>query len=135
MGFFVWKDQFSVNNNELDRQHQHFFKHLNDLSEAIGRADSLECFREAIEELYSYASRHFADEEAYLTLVGYPKIDEQRNQHAFFKSQVFMFEKNLQDNGIDGFNHILVFMRDWFLQHILESDQEYARFVAASQQA
>ena len=135
MGFFVWKDQFSVNNSELDRQHQNFFKLLNQIAEHIGRVDSLDCLGESVESLYDYASRHFAEEEDYLAFVGYPNLAQQRKQHAFFKTQIAQFGKNLQSSSAGDLDNLLAFMRDWFLQHILEADQEYARFVAVSGQA
>ena len=128
MGFFKWKDEFSVNNPRLDHQHQLFLDTLNKMHSRIGSVESFEVFKQSVTTLGHYIDFHFADEEDFLASIGYPYLEQQKREHDFFRARVAELENSYQKLSATELGKLLVFMRDWLLKHILESDQQYARF-------
>ena len=130
MGLFKWKDEFSVNNEELDQQHKLFLDTLNTVHNRIGSVESSEVFKKSITALGHYVDVHFIEEEEHLVEIGYPDIERQRQQHDYFRARISELENSCQDLSDTDLQKLLVFMRDWFLNHILEADQDYAHFVS-----
>ena len=130
MEFFKWKDDFSVNNQRLDQQHKAFLETLNRMYRHIGSADSVGVFEKSVSVLGHYIDAHFTDEENYLEAINYPSLEEQKKQHAFFRAQVTEMKNSYSRLSAKELDGLLVFMRDWFLKHILEEDKNYARFIS-----
>ncbi len=130
MGLFKWKDEFSVNNEELDQQHKLFLDTLNTVQNRIGSVESFEVFKKSITALGHYIDVHFIEEEEHLVEIGYPYIERQRQQHDFFRARISELENSCQDRSDTELEKLLMFMRDWFLKHVLEADQDYARYAS-----
>lgn len=131
MGFFRWKDEFSVDNEELDQQHKIFLDTLNKIHSRIGAVDSPEVVKKSVVALGHYIDVHFIEEEEHLVSIGYPDIERQRRQHDFFRARISELESSCEDLSDTELEKLLVFMRDWFLKHVLEADQDYARYASA----
>jgi len=129
MSTFVWKPDFSVGIKEMDDQHRGFFDILNKLGEAAGGNKGMEVVGPVLLQLYEYSRHHFAEEENWLKIIGYPGLQYQKKQHEFFISQV----TDLQDRYSKGEANIplstLEFLRDWLLSHILDTDKKYGTFM------
>lgn len=82
-----------------------------------------------LRQLLEYSRHHFAEEETWLKVIGYPGLQDQKKQHEFFISQV----TELQDRYSKGEASIpistLEFLREWLLSHILENDKKYGAFM------
>jgi hemerythrin-like metal-binding protein len=129
MNPFKWKDSFSVGIKEMDDQHKDFFDILNRLGETAGGNKGMEVVGPVLRQLDEYSRHHFAEEENWLKIVGYPGLQYQKKQHEFFISQV----TELQDKFSKGDSKIpmstLEFLRDWLLNHILDIDKKYETFM------
>jgi hemerythrin-like metal-binding protein len=129
MNPFKWKDSFSVGIKEMDDQHKDFFDILNRLGETAGGNKGMEVVGPVLRQLDEYCRHHFAEEENWLKIVGYPGLQYQKKQHEFFISQV----TELQDKFSKGDSNIpmstLEFLRDWLLNHILDIDKKYETFM------
>lgn len=126
---FKWKNDFSVGIKEMDDQHKSFFDILNRLGEVAGGNKGMEVVGPVLRQLSEYSRHHFAEEENWLKVIGYPGLPFQKKQHEFFISQV----TELQDRYSRGDGSIpkstLEFLRDWLLSHILETDKKYGTFM------
>jgi hemerythrin-like metal-binding protein len=126
---FKWKNDFSVGIKEMDDQHKVFFDILNRMGEVAGGNKGMEVVGPVLRELYEYSRHHFAEEENWLRIIGFPGLQYQIMQHQFFISQV----TDLQDRYSKGDANIpistLEFLRDWLLSHILEKDKKYGTFM------
>jgi hemerythrin-like metal-binding protein len=126
MEFFRWKDQFSVNIPEMDQQHQKFFSLLNKVhlyNETQVRDP--EFLNELFRELYSYVLTHFEEEEKLLEQTGLPGLEVQRKQHQYFRDQLLKLREQHFKGQATTPQSVLVFMRDWFMNHVLEFDKKY----------
>ncbi len=131
MEFFKWKDHFGVNIPEMDQQHQKFFSMLNDVhlnNKKQGRDP--EFLNRLFRDLISYVEVHFAEEEKLLEKSGFSGLEIQKKQHQYFREQL----AQLRDQHFKGDTivpqSVLVFLRDWFMKHVLELDKKYVGTVS-----
>ena len=125
MGFFIWKDSFNIGNEELDRQHRLFLETLNDYYEITFGGKSEVVDQELIDKLKEYVITHFRFEEDLMESVGYGEIERQRKQHSYFKSLIVDFESAHQQGKSERLSSAVSFLRDWFLNHILDEDKKF----------
>ena len=83
---FVWRQEFNIGVDKIDRDHQRLFKIINRI---YSFKDNDEGYRWACQEgikfFKGHTVQHFADEEAYMISVGYEGFDEHRRIHKTFR--------------------------------------------------
>lgn len=128
MAYIVWKDSFMVGVHEMDKQHEQFVAYVNELHAAL-ESGGVESVLVAIhDKLTVYIQSHFAAEEALLNSFNCPILDTQKIQHAYFVSEL-NFMKNLLMDDIQKAQNTLLFLKDWFLHHIMTEDLKYGEFI------
>ena len=127
MGFFVWKDTFNVGNEQVDRQHRLFLETLNNYYDITFGGKSEVVDKELIDKLMDYAITHFRFEEGLMESVGYDEIERHRKQHRYFESLVRDFESSHRQGKTEMLSSAVSFLRDWFLNHILDEDKKFFR--------
>ena len=127
MGFFVWKDTFNIGHEAVDLQHRLFLETLNKYYEITfgGKEELVD--KELINRLKQYATTHFRFEEELMQSVGYPEMERHRNQHRYFESLVRDFEAAHRQGKTQALSSAVSFLRDWFLNHILDEDKKFFR--------
>jgi hemerythrin len=125
MSTFEWKTDFCTGIEEMDKHHKMFFNYLNELEKTAGGSKGKEVIDRGIKQVENYIKYHFAEEENLLRVTGSPDYAYQKKQHDFFALQI----EELKDRFYKGDQTIpvstLVFLKDWFLNHILETDKKY----------
>lgn len=130
MPFFTWKNEFSIGLDDLDSQHQQFLGHLNDCYDKVAAGQHAGISLELVKKLKMYAKDHFFYEENIMQFTRFQDLDRHREQHRFFESQIAELESSARlDDDAKTAKSILIFMRDWFLNHIIEEDQKLAMHV------
>jgi hemerythrin len=119
--FFNWQHEFALGIPDADAEHQRLFEMMDQLYATMLRGDA--DVRSAHRHLTEYVAYHFAGEEAFLTSIGYPDVDAQRKQHRWFMDEL----RRLVD-GPDPRKTLLA-LRDRLLEHILGTDNKYARWL------
>ncbi len=129
MEFFKWKENFNIGIEEIDRQHRSFLELLNDCyvkASGLGRS---RIDPGMIAKLKEYATSHFDFEEELMRIKSYPDISSQKQQHRMFESLVSEFEAEHAAGKDESVESVFTFLRDWFLNHILEEDKKIASFI------
>ena len=129
MNFFTWKDSFAIGNEEIDKQHKGFLEYLNECYLQTSRNSSAGIDRQIREKLREYASTHFHFEEALFQAKGYPDLESHVKKHKYFESQVAELDANKAGEKARTTESLFVFLRDWFLSHILEDDKKFMSFL------
>ena len=129
MNFFTWKDGFAIGIEEIDRQHKVFLEYLNECYLQTSRNSSAGIDPHLHEKLKGYASTHFRFEETLLQANGYPDMKFHAKQHKYFESQVLELDANKAGEKTRTVESLFVFLRDWFLNHILVDDKKYIFFM------
>ena len=84
-----------------------------------------------INEIVEYIQDHFKNEEALMQNEQYPELDEHKIEHRTLIEEVAVFKERLLNNFFDGRQDFYRFLREWLLNHILESDKKFGAYVSA----
>lgn len=126
MGQLVWKPGFALGIDEIDRQHKLLFTYLNDVMERHSDAGGI------FENLKAYAGVHFAGEEKLMRKIAYPGFEGHVQQHRLFEERVEQLEKAVINREQQTISMLGSFLRDWFMEHILVEDTNYAAYMRAT---
>jgi hemerythrin-like metal-binding protein len=130
---FTWDSNHSVENEEIDKQHQIFFDLCNQLIElseknTINKEEALLL----IDKLGNYAFYHFGMEEELFEKTEYPKIDEHIQKHNAFRKQFNNLSANIYHTDSvqkEDIYKIAQFAGEWIEKHILSVDKEFTQYL------
>lgn len=125
-----WSDKFSVGVRALDEQHKTLVVMINKLIDAPDLANENGMVPELLAGMIQYATTHFDAEEQLMLEHGYPGYQAQRAEHGAFiaKTAEFCADGRLQVDRIP--ESILIYLREWWINHILIDDMSYKAFFA-----
>ena len=127
----AWSDTYSIGIDEIDKQHEKFFKVVHEFYMDIVNCEGENAVEETLEFLKSYAVEHFQSEEAFMEKHAYPRIEEHKKIHEEFienfdalaeQFNTFAPSQGLADEALD-------MTQDWLAEHILDVDVQYAKYV------
>jgi len=123
---FVWKDEFNIGVDIIDKEHKKLFKIINKLFE-FKEEDSTRQWacREGIKFFKQHAADHFADEEAYMDSINYEGIEQHKHLHKGFRENTLPaleLELEQSDYSPDSVEHFLGVCAGWLIGHTLSED-------------
>lgn len=122
--FIKWDDQYLIGNDDVDRQHRQLFDLINGLQQRVSAGADRGDAYEALKAMVDFALEHFADEELFMQQIRYDGIDNHRWQHRNFASKVAEMSVAWGEGKEISANQILLFLKDWLLDHILTEDMQ-----------
>jgi len=127
-----WKESYSINIPQIDEHHKHLFSLLNELyGKCIIRAPYPE-LRILFDSLIDYATYHFAEEERLMKENSFPGIEAHQKEHEKFTKRVVELDNDYHSEKDHIFLETAAFIHNWIQDHILKTDAEFGRFIAAS---
>jgi hemerythrin len=126
-----WDDTLQIGIEDLDLQHKSIVEQFVKLSEAAEKGEAKELLGELALFMVQYATDHFDNEESQMAKYNYPKLEEQRNEHAQFKRESIELAKKLEEEGTSREMAIVLTGRlaRWIIQHIRNRDREAGEFI------
>ena len=126
----VWTPALSVGVENIDSQHKIWFEKADQLFEAGKTGKSKEVIAQMFDFLDDYTKQHFRDEEAYMTKINYPEIDEQKKLHKNFIAELAKLKADFEQSGgnitlIINANQMIV---DWLTKHISTMDKKIGTY-------
>ena len=127
--YIIWRDDYSVGNDEMDMHHNRMFGIINDLYERMRDSTSESNATDLLKKAREYAQMHFVAEEALIGLTQYPGLEEQRQAHrGYVRALTKLANENaLSENALS--EDLLHFLKEWWLNHILRMDMNYVPFL------
>jgi hemerythrin len=126
-GMLVWKDEYLIGIEEIDKQHEKLFEIGSRAYELLKNdmyIDKYDRIIEVLNELKEYAVFHFKSEEEYMMSVGYKKFFAQKVEHDDFLKKVNSMDINKIDENQDAYLlSIIEFVINWTAEHILKNDK------------
>ncbi len=122
-----WKDEYSVGVRELDDQHKKLLQLINRLYDESPVKDMERCFWH-LNDMIKYAEMHFATEERLMDRYGYDGLAIHQGEHDSFTMRVFELNEELEKDKGDIYPDLVVFLKEWFVSHILGTDKGYIEF-------
>ncbi len=128
---FEWKNEYGVEVEEIDHQHQKLLEIGSRLFDFVRERneDHYDDIILVLAELEDYTLMHFEYEENLLEQHGYAHLQEHKKEHASFVNKVIQ----LKNQDIDEVQSkvtmdMIVFIADWISKHILKTDHQYKDF-------
>lgn len=132
MPVLQWNDRYLIGIAQIDTHHQHLFFLVNRTYDDFINKVPRENLSILFDELIDYATYHFSMEEHWMRESSYPSLSLHQREHALFAQRV----TEMQTSFHSGDQHLtleaLSFLHNWLTTHILQSDGEYGRFIAAA---
>ena len=121
-----WKDEFSIGNLEIDKEHQKLFS-LAKLAFKISQYDDEEKMKEElknlIDELTFYTSTHFENEKEFMRRIHFPQIKEHIQSHKIIHMKLNALIKQLSSMQIKEVHEAVAnFIEKYFINHIIQED-------------
>lgn len=129
MALIEWTDSLSVEDEELDSQHQRLVFLLNELHDSMRAGKGTEVLGATLNALIDYTTYHFESEEKLCELAGYPDLDKHRAEHQKLVRQVSELRGKFQEGSLLLSVEVLQFLKNWVTEHITHSDSDYARYI------
>lgn len=127
----AWEQGYKIGQWDMDAEHLILFSLLNQLDININADLAAECVGDVLTALDAYIDYHFAHEEALMKAWDYPGLDQHSAVHRQFMVQVGHLRQEVATGDvIRGALKIRGFVLEWLLSHIMETDVDYARFIA-----
>ena len=128
MGFFDWKEEYSVGIDTINKQHKVIIELMNDLFESIRDAREDLIIKEILEELLKYSNYHFGLEKTLFDKYNYPKSEEHLKEHNYFISKIEFFMKETNSNIQSVPIETLDYLKNWFKNHMMMKDVDYSKY-------
>ena len=129
MAFFDWNDSYSVGVADIDTQHKKLFALINELYDSTNKGRANDVLERILGELIEYTKFHFKTEEQLLEQNGYPGLPEHRIAHRRLLSEIRRTVDRAEQSSHVAIGPLLVFLRDWYLNHIEGLDQQYGAWL------
>ncbi len=128
--FLVWKDEYSVGIEAIDRDHKKLLNLINQFQTAVLYRTGREFEQEAFDSLVEYTRTHFRREEDLMEEHGYPDFEPHREQHRQMIAQVEACMAQYMSEGRQvPLERAVSFLQDWLINHINGTDQQYSEFL------
>ncbi|MCX7066579.1 MAG: bacteriohemerythrin [Methylococcales bacterium] len=129
--FVEWSDELSVGIEEIDEQHKVLVNLVNRLFDetVVHQAGTSAVMEEILHELIEYTVIHFAVEESLFRIFHYPATETHTRHHDELKAQVLDIQKKVKQGEASLNTELLMFLKRWLTNHILQEDKLYAPFL------
>ncbi|HCL55912.1 MAG TPA: hypothetical protein DHW82_02760 [Spirochaetia bacterium] len=128
--FIIWDGKkYSVKVEKMDEHHQHLLGIMNELYVAIKNKKAKDVLLKLVTDLVEYTKYHFGAEETLMKQYSYPGLPEQKVQHQKFVEKISDAKEDLErGKALSLSTHLMTFLRDWFINHIMKIDGQYGDF-------
>jgi hemerythrin len=115
----------------MDEQHAVIMDTLNDIRLALVHGTGRDQVSEGLNRLIEFTRMHFASEEHLLEEHAFPGAAEHRHAHQKLLTQIEDASMRTQHNDELRMGSILMFLRDWYINHIEGMDRQYGEWLNA----
>jgi hemerythrin len=124
--FFEWLDEeHSIGVPVFDREHQKIFQLINDLHARAQDKHERTVPPALLEGLRAEVLAHFAHEEQVMEKTGFPGREAHLADHRALVQELQEMFRQFQTGGISVLA-LPLFLKKWFIKHLIESDRKYA---------
>ncbi len=130
----VWNDKLVTGIGKIDEQHQILVNLFNEANIKLTTNNNARFMEEITRNLLSYALYHFETEEGLMQKYGYIEdSDAHIRQHRSFSAKVVAVRNDIKTGIPISREDLLSFLNSWLINHILNTDKQFAAFLLASE--
>ncbi len=123
----TWKNQFSVGVKTIDQQHKKIILYIDELNRAMKKGKSRVILRDIFLKLDNYIIDHFATEEKYFDKFNFPGTLAHKREHKEFSQRISTLKQDFGEGKLLVSMELMDFLTEWWTNHIMGDDKEYAR--------
>ena len=120
-----WNRACVVGIQAMDDQHAIVMDTMNELRLALVRGAKPEPADELLKRLIEFTRMHFWSEEQLMEQHGFPGLAGHRAEHQHLLAQLLESARRLQHGEAVNRGDVLLFLHDWFVDHVEGLDQQY----------
>lgn len=124
--YITWKSYYTVNDPELDAEHKQIIECINELYTALQDPSQGVVTKKVLDTLVQYTQAHFGNEEKRLKEVEFPNFAAHKALHDDMRQRTLGLRSHLT---LVTARDVLVFLKDWWLDHIQGEDKQYATYM------
>lgn len=124
----VWKDEYYIGIEEVDKQHMDFVKLINRFMVLFASGGHIRLQDRILLEILKYAEYHFVSEENLMMLYRYPDIAAQKDEHSLLITAFKTKCSRVKEGSVNG-NDVIHFLTDWFMNHTQVEDKKFAEYI------
>jgi hemerythrin len=128
MPLLKWDQSFSVEVEELDKQHRKLFSIINKLYDSFEGKKAQTLLNGILNDLKKYGELHFLTEERYFDKFNYPESLEHKKEHNNYRKQILEFNLDTTKDKTDVITKLMVFLNEWWADHVMRTDKRYIMF-------
>ena len=129
MALMEWSPAFSVKVKKFDDQHKKLVDLVNQLHDAMRSGQGNAMLGVVLQQLITYTSSHFGDEEKLMAAHAYPDLAAHKAEHQKLVAQVLDLQKKFQAGSSMLTLTVMNFLKDWLINHIQGVDKKYSAFL------
>jgi len=128
-----WKPEMSVGVDAIDKDHQRLFQLFYEAHLIAHNKNELGLLNNLARELIFYTESHFKREEAIMQASSYPFCD---SHFALHRTMAQKLHQELEDTieANETIAAFIVFLKDWFIEHIKKTDQHIKQYTKGYEQ-
>jgi hemerythrin-like metal-binding protein/PAS domain S-box-containing protein len=123
----IWSKKYELNLSVIDSQHKRLIKLINTLYISFKKGQTTEELQNYLKELIDYTNYHFGIEEKYFDKFEYENRSFHKSEHIEFQQKITDFQNDFLHKETDGAYKLILYLKDWFLNHILIEDKKYVK--------
>jgi hemerythrin-like metal-binding protein len=123
--YITWKKFYTVNDPVLDSEHKQIIEYINELYTAMNGPTDSSAKKRVVENLVQYTITHFDHEENFMKEAGYPDLIAHKALHDNMRRRTIGLRTHL--TAVTA-RDVLVFLKDWWLDHIQAEDKKYSLY-------
>lgn len=132
MAIIEWRDDYSVDIQEIDEQHKCIVNYINELGDALIRKGNQVAVYDVVNKLVEYTKIHFAVEETLMRIFTYQGYNEHKISHDMLVLQLSSLQKKLYDGHPEVGMELMMLLKKWLLEHISHEDKQYTAALHAA---
>lgn len=123
-----WEKRYEIGHERIDFEHQIFVDLIAKIDDAVHTGSKEGYIERLLNELRAYAVFHFLSEENIMYIAEYPEYEEHKRHHDELLIELgsVLAEGGLGNHEVE---NIVVFLKDWFVNHTLHEDVKISEFV------
>ncbi|MBT3992375.1 MAG: hemerythrin family protein [Rhodospirillaceae bacterium] len=123
-----WKIEYSVGDEELDRDHMTIFNAVDRVKKAQKNGFADDFISILLNQLLEYVDGHFTKEEDYMADISYPDLPAHRDRHVEMKAELVRLRNQFVHDSQSNLDELVPFLSDWWETHILVADMAYKKY-------
>jgi hemerythrin len=128
MNEMLWKEDYCIGIEEIDKQHMDFIKLINRFNIIFSSGAHIFLQDRILLELSKYVAYHCVSEENLMIISKYPSMSIHQDEHKSLITTLQDKCDRLKTGNANG-SDIIKYLFDWFLQHTQVEDRKFAKYI------